>query len=175
MRVQKQKAIRTARDLLSKFQITRVPIDVEAIARMLGVNVRKAADETDLSGFLYRANGQAIIGVNERHSARRQRFTIAHELGHFLLHSLSEVRMDVAVQAMYRNARSSEGVAPEEIEANTFAAELLMPAALIEADMANVSAVDILDDHEIEKMAEDYDVSVHALTIRLASLGYIAH
>lgn len=175
MRVQKQRAARAARDLLRALNVTKVPVDVEEIAKKVGVDIRKAVHDTDLSGFLYRTEDQTFIGVNERHSPRRQRFTIAHELGHYLLHSLIGVRMDVAVQAKYRNARSSEGVDPEEIEANTFAAELLMPANLIEADMARISAVDILDDQEIHQMAEHYDVSVQALTIRLSNLGYIAN
>jgi len=173
MRVRKQKAIHAARDLLHQMNVTTVPVPVTRIAQDLGIDVRAAKHDTDLSGFIYCEAGETIIGVNLSHSEKRQRFTIAHELGHYFLHSITGVHMDTAVQPRYRNEISSQGTNAEEIEANTFAAELLMPAYLIEQDMRHFDGVDISDDQEIGKLADRYGVSVQALTIRLANLGYL--
>src|SRR3954469_18194462 len=81
------RAEQAALDLLAKQGINAPPVPVEKIAKRLRVDVRFEPLEGGLSGALYRADdGHAVLGVNNWHAEVRQRFTIAHELGHLLLH-----------------------------------------------------------------------------------------
>jgi Zn-dependent peptidase ImmA (M78 family) len=100
---------------------------------------------------------------------RRQRFTIAHELGHFFLHSRDE-HVTKAPMVMLRSGASSTGLISEEIQANQFAAELLMPR---EAVGLLVEEYDIIDDDVIDSLACNFEVSPQAMAIRLGKLGYI--
>lgn len=153
-------------------------VDAEGIARALGIVVRRASFEGSLSGFLvFGPDGVPYIGVNSDHNLRRQRFTIAHELGHFMLHEKSVPHMDAGqggFRARLRNDLSSEGVDQKEVEANLFAAELLMPAAWLERDLKGQPPIDMFEtDSLILDLARSYGVSTRALTIRLTKLGYI--
>jgi Zn-dependent peptidase ImmA (M78 family) len=114
----------------------------------------------------------AIIGVNEAHHLNRQRFTLAHELGHFLLHhSASSVFID-ASPVFFRDETSSDGSKLQEIEANTFAAELLMPEELLRKFINN-QPLDAFDERAVRRLAAQFGVSAQALTIRLTRLGLI--
>jgi Zn-dependent peptidase ImmA (M78 family) len=167
-------------DLLSKNAITAPEVPVERIVGLLGAELRLEAAEPDLSGFLLRdvQRGRAVIGVNRSHAVVRRRFTIAHEIGHLLLHEGERVhvdRTDRVFKVMLRNAESSLGTNVEEQEANLFAAELLLPASFIERDLSGAAkSLDVEDEKEIKAMARRYGVSVLALTFRLAYLGYNA-
>ncbi len=61
-----------------------------------------------------------------------------------------------------------------EIEANLFAAELLMPRDFLARDLESGITIDVLDDDPVfAQLKEKYQVSNRALAIRLASLGYV--
>lgn len=175
MAIRKAKIEALALDLLQRCNEIQAPIDVERIALALGLIIRyEALQDSSLSGFLFREGEQNIIGVNADHSETRQRFTIAHEIGHYVLHG-SSIHVDHAVHAVFkRDQRASEGVYREEIEANTFAAALLMPKSLLECDIQCLpDGVDV-DDARFEIFAKrTYKVSPQAMTHRLTSLGYI--
>ena len=162
-------------DLLAKNQVTQAPVDVEKIAHALNMDVRKEWVKGDISGFLFRNREEqkAIIGVNKRHHKNRQRFTIAHEIGHFLLHTGDKVHVDHGFEVRLRDDESSKGTDIDEKEANLFAAELLMPRAFVEKDLVETGAVDLSDEGVIKKLAEKYAVSPHAFAFRLAYLGYV--
>jgi Zn-dependent peptidase ImmA (M78 family) len=162
-------------DLLARHHIAHAPVNVEALAHLLHVDVRKSQVEGDISGFLYRDHDKsaAIIGVNSRHHHNRQRFTIAHELGHFLLHTNDKVHVDRGFEVRLRNEESSQGTNVDEKEANLFAAELLMPKEFIERDLQDIEAVDLMEERTIKSLAEKYQVSAHAFAFRLAYLGYV--
>lgn len=117
---------------------------------------------------LYRTSGS-----NDRHSKNRQRFTIAHELGHYLLHEQEKLHVDRRFQIQLRDGNSSKGESEEEKEANLFAAELLMPVSFIRQDLAEVEGLDLEDDATVSGLAEKYGVSTQAMTFRLAYLGYL--
>jgi Zn-dependent peptidase ImmA (M78 family) len=121
-----------------------------------------------------RESGKTIIGANRSHHPHRQRFTIAHELGHFLLHEGQTVYLDEKLTVNLRSPESSKGEDVDEREANLFAAELLMPAAFLNRDLRGKTVDVIGDDAFLERLAKKYNVSVQALTFRLANLGYIA-
>ena len=151
-------------------------VPVERIARSKGLDVRKQKiPNSDISGFLFQRGTIAIIGVNARHSHARQRFTIAHELGHVLLHGSlpNEFHVDRRFQIRFRDLRSSQGIDIEERESNFFAAELLMPSRFLVKDFAATNQLDMVDDEVIAKLASRYGVSAQALLFRLANLGYI--
>jgi Zn-dependent peptidase ImmA (M78 family) len=147
--------------------------DVRLIAKKQGAIVVEEPNENDFSGFLYRSNDSApVIGVNSNHAPPRKRFTIAHELGHHLLHPKSGVHLDQAIVQM-RDARASAGVDDEEMEANRFAAELLMPRNFLEADLEALGPIHADDERAIASLARKYQVSPQAMAIRLSTLNLV--
>jgi len=160
--------------LLAENGITEAPVPVSKIAKSKGARIFVDALDGDLSGFLYRDKEQAVIGVNTSHSAARQNFTIAHELGHLLLHDQERLHIDHEFRVRLRSTLSSQGTDEAEQEANFFAASLLMPREFIERDLAEEEFVDIFDDDEfLHGLARKYGVSNQALAIRLKTLGFI--
>lgn len=157
-----------AQRALKKCGVIKAPVDVEAVARGLGALVRYSPFEGELAGMLVRGDGQPVIGVNSIHPRNRQRFTIAHECGHLLLHK-AEVHVDRRLQVHRRDEMSSMAIDPDEIEANRFAAELLMPYDLIMADLKG-RQIDIEDDSQIRELADKYGVSAQSMTLRLTNL-----
>lgn len=161
-----------ASDLLAKSRIASPPVPVQDLAVAVGATLRLGPLEEELSGFLLRRSGQTIIGVNSLHARTRQRFTIGHELGHLLLHNYTE-HIDRGISFYFRDARSSTAEIRQEIEANQFAAELLMPRKLIDAMIT--TSVDLFNDIQLTDLAAEFDVSVQALTYRLTNLGFSTH
>jgi Zn-dependent peptidase ImmA (M78 family) len=156
--------------LLGNAGVVEAPVPVERIARDLGVIVRYQPFAGQLSGMIVPAGETCVIGVNSLEAPVRQRFTLAHELGHFHLHPEKEF-VDRSFATRFRNERSSAGVDTEEIQANRFAAELLMPIDFLHADIAD-EEIDVADaDELIERLAKRYQVSKQAMTIRLTTLG----
>ncbi|MGK3939766.1 ImmA/IrrE family metallo-endopeptidase [Streptomyces caeruleatus] len=150
---------------------------MERLARHLGVVVsRSAFKDGDVSGMLIRQDGTSpVIGVNDVHSDHRQRFTIAHELGHFLLHPGREVVLDRPVRVNLRDKTSSAATDREEIEANAFAASLLMPADLVRSELQRLSAVVRQDPERCSTaLADIFDVSDAAMGFRLINLGLVS-
>lgn len=145
---------------------TRPPVRIESIAKALGVEVR-TGDLGDVSGVLVRHGDTAIIGTNSEQGAQRQRFTIAHELGHFLLHEGITNHVDRNYRLNYRSAESSQATNVEEIEANYFAASILMPKHFLDARNAE-EALD--SDSLVAALAKEFHVSRHAMSLRLANL-----
>lgn len=156
--------------LLRECHITSPAVKVEDVAHYLGLVVIKEPFEGDVSGVLLQKASKSIIGINSMHSSQRQRFTCAHEIGHYLLHKPTEPHFDRKV--LLRNTVSSTATDAKEIEANRFAAELLMPYSWLTKDLSN-PAHDDLEDRGLEKLARRYDVSLQAMTVRLSSLGLL--
>lgn len=163
--------------ILQRCGIKEPPVDVEKIAKGLGIRVQRTSAPDDLSGFLLRdPSGEVVIGVNSTHSPFRQRFTIAHELGHFHLHRGNPLYVDrrgAGFEVHARDARSSQGSDRNEIEANAFAGELLMPTMFMDRDLMKQHAIDVSEESNVKTLAERYEVSTVAMSIRLSSLGYI--
>ena len=173
MPVRRKRIADITRDILTGNDVTGPPVPIEAIVKKHGLKLHFRRLDSDLSGFLYRDAIQSVIGVNSQHAKVRQRFTMAHELAHFLLHRGESLHVDRAVQAKFRSTISSQGVNPEEIEANLFAASLLMPAEFLQRDIAEIKPTDILDDKSMTSLAKHYDVSTQALLLRLVNLRFI--
>src|SRR2546425_3925042 len=130
-----RRAEATARRLISELGIRKPPVPVETLAERLGAQISYSPFEGDLSGMVFRDDAKIIIGVNSLHHPNRQRFTIAHEIGHMLLHKGQEVHVDRTYRVNLRDDLSSQAVSPEEMEANAFAAALLMPEGLLIQDL----------------------------------------
>jgi Zn-dependent peptidase ImmA (M78 family) len=161
-----------ARQLLDEIGWTQPPVDPARIAEnALGIVIATTAMSPDMSGMLVREPGRVVIGVNEGHSASRQRFTIAHELGHFHLHKGRPMIIDSDVRVNFRDPVSSMATDREEIEANRFAAALLMPDHMVRSWVVNGSFQTARD--LVELLAKSFKVSKAAVNFRLVNLGLI--
>lgn len=156
--------------LRRKFGGNDFPVPVDQIARLHGIRLESIALDDNLSGMSFVKGNISVIVVNSNHHLNRRRFTIAHELGHHVLHReylTNNVHVDKIIQVILpRNQASSQGVDLKEIQANNFAAELLMP----EAELSRWGKVDINDDIKVQTLARRFKVSVAALTYRLMNL-----
>lgn len=166
-------ARKKAVELLTKGGVASAPVPVEQLAKLAGAAIRYEpfSGDDNLSGMVHRQpDGTAVIGVNSLHAETRQRFTIAHEIGHLLLHHDEQLHVDSSFPIGFRTVASSRAEDPKEIEANQFAAELLMPSALLTEDLKG-RGLDLEDDSTARMLAQRYGVSVHAMTIRLSRFG----
>ena len=158
--------------LLLENQVTAPPVPVERIAKILGAQLRYSPLDEELSGMIYVKEGTPIIGVNVIHHPNRQRFTIAHECGHLILHKqqlTKEVHVDKAFPMLMRDSASTAGMDRMEIEANLFAAELLMPKSLLMETLGNKS-FDIDDESAVSALAKSFTVSPAAMRFRIGNL-----
>ena len=158
-------------EILNQNCITDPPVPVEELAEVLDTRVRYSPFDGELAGMLYRDEGQRIIGVNSFHHPNRQRFTIAHELGHLCLHK-GNVHIDRTFGVKRRDENSSLAIDPEEIEANRFAAELLMPYDMLMTDLED-REIDLEEESDIIELAERYQVSVQAMTLRIMNILHV--
>lgn len=167
-------ARRAAQTVLREHPSIGPRVDVKKIARAHAQLIESNIDD-DISGALVPVGESWVILVNKAHPETRRRFTIAHELGHLLLHGYKTPHADMRFR--FRDARSSDGSAIEEIQANAFAAELLMPEKpvreLASKQMGRFS-VDDADEKQfaalVGDLAKAFGVSKHAMRIRLTSL-----
>ena len=158
--------------ILDNAKINEPPIAIERVAKELKLQVRFEPFEGDLSGCIVRHGNHARVGINSLHHENRQRFTLAHEIGHFLLHKGEQVFVDHAFRVNLRGTDAGKAENPEEIEANLFAAELLMPERFLDKDLKG-KKLDIESDELIRELSDRYRVSSQALTYRLVNLGYL--
>lgn len=163
-----------AAELLSRFGIVAPPVDTQWLAAQLGVIVIPEKMTSDVSGMLLRGEDQNVIGVNADHAPVRQRFTVAHELGHLLLHRGRPLILDTGARVSInrRDGLSSTATDREEIEANRFAAALLAPEKMVRQE---VRRSDLLTAEDlVESMARTFNMSRVAMNNRLTNLGVIS-
>jgi hypothetical protein len=116
--------------------------------------------DPSISGKLSRSGGKWIITVNKSHHENRQRFTLAHELAHYVLHKSEG---DSFTDTVFFRGMSVNNI---EYAANEFAARLLMPEAKVRKLIQEGGA------QSIEKLAESFGVSVAAMLYRVKQLGF---
>jgi len=154
-----------ASDLLEKYEMTNAFIDLEKICKELGINIHimnidplEKKHGRQISGALFIADGRKDIIVNEKDVPERQRFTIAHELGHYFLHHDSNSETDAIIS--FRGERNNL-----EFQADQFAAELLMPPGRLKEEYKKLSVP------SISALAKKFNVSNAAMHYRLDTLG----
>lgn len=141
-----------------------IPLNVEGVAEKFGIHVEYISMEEDISGILEKDEdgNKWIMRVNKNHHPNRQRYTIAHELGHFCLHKhLTHFFED---HIFFRGTESSK----EEWQANDFASSILMPEQLLRDKVR--SGI-----RNVEDLAKKFEVSTLALRIRAKNLGMSGH
>ena len=118
-----------------------------------------------------RSIDQRYVGQGRFRTSNRQRFTIAHELGHFFFHSGMEEHVDKDFRVNWRRtAESPTAIDWEEVTANRFAAEFLMPTRFMKSDL---DAIRTIDKRVVTILAVRYKVSPEAMKIRLSNLGIV--
>lgn len=128
--------------------VRELPVKVVRLCRQMGIRVNYFTPETDSDGFSTIVDGQAQIFVSDCCSRERQRFTVAHELGHILLGHVGEYELV--------NREPSKGDTSIEQAANVFASRLLAPACVLWA----------LDARTPEQIAELCRISRQAAAFR---------
>lgn len=152
------RARKEALALLEKFNLHQPPVDPTYIARELGTDVFFVQfDDADqnISGF-FDATENAIY-VNRSEWPLRQTFTVAHELGHKILHEEWAKSSDYRMLFRDQDATDQD---PREREANTFAAHLLVPRFMLNA---------IWDQYAVEDLSKLFAVSVPVIKNRISS------
>jgi Zn-dependent peptidase ImmA (M78 family) len=161
--------------MLDDLKIATIPVPVEKIPKMLGAQLRYSPLDDELSGMAFVKDGTPIIGVNALHHPNRQRFTIAHEIGHLDLHrehitNTIHVDKGFTVSVLRRDSASAAGTERLEIEANQFAAALLMPRKILDQVLAE-TRIDIDDVVALENCAKKFKVSKATLEYRIRNLS----
>jgi IrrE N-terminal-like domain len=146
--------------LLAPYQ-TVAPINVKGIAGLLGMKVWEMPLPETVSGKLFRDERHGgtsgfSIGVNAAEGYVRKRFTVAHEISHFLLHR-DKITTELRDDTFYRSSLLSS---QEEVEANKLAANILMPYPLIQS-LQNQGVRDVAE------LARRFEVSPISMKIRL--------
>jgi Zn-dependent peptidase ImmA (M78 family) len=154
-----------ARKILAARKVSRPPIDVHSIARDEGIQIQEIRNQSvGWSGKFYRTN--KLIALNGEHHPNRQRFTLAHELGHhFLGHDAEEFMDGLDAFGGYETGELADDVAviDFEREANEFASELLIPLSLIKSDYRT--------ERDAKALATQYEVSEAAMWVSLIKHG----
>lgn len=179
MSVRRIRLRKIVEQLLADARIKTPPVPVDQLIRSQGVEITRKRFDDETSGLIYVdvKTDHAVVGLNVSHSKTRQRFTLAHELGHFLLHKKNEGGLHVDDRDFFikfRDHHSSDGSDHEEREANAFAAELLMPSSFLKRDAEELGeGLSLSDETAVRELASRYGVSLQALSFRLVNLGLI--
>ncbi len=145
-----------------KYSLPVNPID---IANAHGIEVIPKKDLENVSGSVCNHNGHIVIEYNANENPLRQRFTIAHEIGHYLAGHVDENNKCLRDSS---KSYSKKNYDFQEVEANRLAAEILMPKKILEQY--------VFDKHttSITELAEIFDVSELAMQYRLKNIGLIS-
>jgi Zn-dependent peptidase ImmA (M78 family) len=156
-----QKAKEAARRILEENFITQPPIPVEELVQYEGLGlILSRFDDGEIAGVINLETKYLLVNSND--SSTRQRFTIAHELGHWILHrELMQANKDIAV--LYRKPLGGADSDPLEQEANFFAANLLVPEEMLKEALKE----DLGDD----SLANRFNVSRSVIGYRRKLLG----
>lgn len=162
---------RRAERILAGAGIDTNPVPVEQVADHLGIKIELADLGEDCSAVLVRNGDRAVIGVNKNHYPNRRRFSIAHEIGHFILHE-GNTYVDKGYRINFRDLESGSGTKQEEMQANAFAAALLMPAKRVR-DAFKQQPFELTSDDSLKMLAKTFKVSTQAMAYRLVNLQLI--
>jgi len=161
-----------ARNLIAQYgySVDSIPVDVKRILKDKGIIIKEMDLPNDISGVLDTRGKKPLVLINSSHKENRQRFSMAHELGHFVLQtSFTGVHMDKATY--FRSNISAEGTDIDEKRANRFAAELLIPTDILLVKLQTYpDLIDSDDDSPIQGLANDFKVSTASLMFKLGGV-----
>lgn len=157
-------------DIIELYNIPIPIYDIEAVVNDIGGKINnRNMNENDSDGFIIKEGNTFVISIDPLQDEKRNRFTIAHELGHLFLHMGYKINDQLWAEQdespYYRNGSSEK-----EYQANEFAAALLMPKDKYKEVMdkySNGSKV------STSKIAEYFHVSIDAASNRGKFLGYL--
>ncbi len=156
-------ARKMARKVLKDYKLNQVPTDLKKLVEGLGLKFIELNDPEDIDGAILEIDGKPKMAVlNTTKSIARQRFTLAHELGHIFL---NHTKRDIYDAEMSREGEdqisSKSNKPPKEIEADVFASELLIPYEQLKKNKDKLGDLDAL--------AELFQVSKQAMTIAITN------
>ena len=143
--------------------ISSYPVKVGELAEELGLKVVRSPMAPKISGLIQPSDDARSgfeIRVNKYEVPERQRFTVAHEIGHYLLHR-NDIGSGVVDSIMYRSSLTSK----KETEANRAAADIVMPSEAVRRELTKLGGLQIPG--VVEEMAAIFRVSVPAMKVRL--------
>ncbi len=159
--------VSSAQQEIIKDYLGELPVKLGAMAKNIGIKVRVSSLPVNCSGLIHKVDGGYEIKINRHESRQRQRFTLAHEISHFLLHKSIIDNSDDGIQddVLYRSGESKS----IEYEANRLAADLVMPKALVQQKLDHYSSS--VSDEFIEFLAREFGVSKAAMEIRMSTMS----
>lgn len=168
--------IKAAKEIVNSYNYTKkkLPINIRKIMADKGIIVKDIELPDKISGVLDTRGEQPIVLIQKEHGEKRKRFSLAHELGHFILNS-SPRSIYLDRHTYFRSNLSSSGIDTEEKKANRFAAELLMPSDIL-WEILSKDMPDLIDAEETEglkalkELAKKFEVSIAALTIKISGV-----
>lgn len=168
-----RKAQKAANDLIKELEIDSAPVDIEKIARHLDVAIQYEELDDDVASLLVVSKGVSTIAVNKTQSIARQRFAIAHCLGHKVLHvkKPDTLFIDKAFKLYAPKNDTHMGEFKRECEANFFAENIIMPEGVVKKEIEG-KEVDLEDELQIRKLEKKFVVSAQVLGYRLGHLDY---
>jgi Zn-dependent peptidase ImmA (M78 family) len=157
-------ASKIAEKLLLEAKVTYPPVDVKKLVDHLKLKLLPYKFPDHVSAVLMKVDSITVIGVNQEHAPQRQNFSIAHEIGHFMLghHIDFIIDFEEVGESRYDTEHSNK---IQEQEANHFASELLMPGESIKKDFSAL--------RDAKAVAKKYGVSEQALWIKLIRLKLV--
>jgi Zn-dependent peptidase ImmA (M78 family) len=171
----REKLDEKAERILRETDTYRIPIAIEVLAHRLNLAIQSEALGDNVAGMLVIEGDRGAIGYNSTHALVRQRFTIAHEISHYLLHTKKSQKSQLFIDrhlTFRRDGYSAGGVDHEEVEANQLGAALLMPQSLVLQEIKK-NDLDLDDEEAIIFLAKRFHVSSAAITNRLLNLGML--
>lgn len=159
------------------------PIDIDAIASMLGIDVvyDNSLVGKDIVGKIEFNDNKPVISVNpaENNYEPRRRFTLAHEIGHYCLHSSPPKSFLDTKKCMNRNESYWDKY---ESESNSFAAQLLMPKTLIIKRGKEIASELLKDSKDskiprsefVAQMSNAFKISNPSMEYRLKNIGILS-
>lgn len=170
-------AIARATDTLAACHLTDIPVPIEDIAQRYGFDISTLALPADTTAVIVRAHGRQIIGVNDDHTNQRRRFSVAHSIGHVVMHLPARPPQcgDAVVDHLTETLIRTDSLDPQPrcIEANAFASQLLMPRNIVMERFRRSVRKFTMREHLIGEIADAFEVSRTAMGIRLASMHLI--
>lgn len=145
-------------------------LNLEKVCQRLGLKLYTTdfADD-NISGAIVLENGFWTIYVNDAHHPNRQRFTAAHEIGHYIsmyLNSYSAAKLASGEHEDCLYRKDGDVNDPAEIEANQIAAEILMPKEMVNNTLRDNPSL------TVEDLAAKFGVSASSMTFRMKNLGW---